>query len=350
MRRFFRFTFRQTRGCVETVQEPSSAPTYVAPYRLRARATRLNAASPRQEFEGALIQIGEGFANLHPWPELGDPPLQKCLADLSGKRRWPIVRRAVRCAEMDAAARLNEDWLFEEMEIPRSHFTLPKPERVAVEEALAAGFATIKLKIGSDLIGEGLFLREASAAHPALRWRLDANEKPDRETIRDFLLSLPDKARDQIDFIEDPCPFSEEGWQRLHRETRVPLAIDRESAPNRSTSRSAQFVVIKPAIDEPWLLGESAAMKGQKVVVTSYMDHPLGQSFAAWEAARLALQFPGLVQTCGLQTHHLFEPNDWTAALGELSPEFHPCAWTGLGFDELLDTPLWQQMPLRKLE
>ncbi len=314
-------------------------------YRLRSRSIKLNAASPRREFEGALIQVGHGFACLHPWPELGDPSLDKCLADLQGKRRWPLVRRAVRCAEMDAAARLNEDWMFEEMEVPLSHFTLPSLDRSIIELAVASGFQTIKLKIGHDLIAEGLFLREISAAYPKLHWRLDANEKPSHEAIRDFLLALPDSTREQIEFLEDPCPFSEEGWQLLFKETRVPLAIDRESGPNVSTSKSAQVVIIKPALDEPWLLAEAAARKGQRVVVTSYMDHPLGQTFAAWEAGRLALQFPGLVTTCGLQTHHLFEPTPFTQALGEVTPTFNPPAWTGLGFDELLDELPWQELP-----
>ena len=315
-----------------------------ARYRLRSVASKLNAASPRREFEGALVRIGEGFACLHPWPELGDPTLERCLADLQGKRRWPLVRRAIRCAEMDAAARLNEDWMFEEMEVPPSHFTLPALDRPAIELALENGFDTIKLKVGTDLVAEGLFLREISAAYPQLRWRLDANEKPTREEARDFLLALPDSTRDRLDFIEDPCPFSEEGWQKLHRETRVPLAIDRESAPNLSTAKSAQVVIIKPALDEPWLLAEAAATKGQRVVVTSYMDHPFGQTFAAWEAGRLALQFPGLVGTCGLQTHHLFEPSPFTEALGEATPNFNPVAWTGLGFDELLDTLKWEPL------
>ena len=225
-----------------------------------------------------------------------------------------------------------------------SHFTLPTPDRAQIELALERGFDTIKLKVGTDLLAEGLFLREASAAHPKLRWRLDANEKPTRETVRDFLLALPEATRDQIDFIEDPCPFSEEGWQKLHRETRVPLAIDRESAPNLSTAKSAQVVILKPALDEPWLLAESAVSKGQRVVVTSYMDHPFGQTFAAWEAGRLALQFPGLIGTCGLQTHHLFEPTPFTEALGDSTPQFNPVAWTGLGFDELLENLLWQKL------
>lgn len=340
-------------GCKSPPPRPSLLPDlatektdsiYAARYKLRAKANQLTAASPRREFEGALVQIGDGFANLHPWPELGDPPLKKCLADLVGKRRWPLVRRAVRCAELDAAARVNEDWMFEEMEVPLSHYTLTEPDRQQVELAIESGFTTIKLKVGRDLVAEGHFLREASAAHPKLGWRLDANEHPTREAMRDFLLALPDATREAIEFVEDPCPFSEEGWAQLYRETRVALAIDRESGPNVSTAKSAQVVVIKPAIDEPWLLAEAAASRGQRVIVTSYMDHPLGQSFAAWEAGRLSLQFPGLVGVCGLQTHGLFEPTDWTTALCEVKPEFTPCAWTGLGFDELLETLLWQKL------
>ncbi len=304
----------------------------------------MNSASTRRDYPGVLIRIGEGFANIHPWPELGDPPLDKCLADLIGKRRWPLVRRAVRCAEFDASARLNEDWMFEEMEIPKSHFTLPSLNRHQLESAIESGFETIKLKIGADLVAEGVFLREAAAAHPSLWWRLDANEIPSRNEIRDFLLAVPEANRERIEFIEDPCPFSEESWKKLHQETLVPLAIDREAGPNISSSKSAQVVIIKPALDEPWLLAESALNRGQRVIVTSYMDHPLGQTFAAWEAGRLALQFPGLVGTCGLQTHGLFEPSPFTEALGSVSPEFHPCAWTGLGFDELLETLLWEKI------
>ncbi|MEM9081594.1 MAG: enolase C-terminal domain-like protein [Verrucomicrobiota bacterium] len=318
--------------------------TNFAPYTLRT-SSALNSASPRREHRGALLKIGDGYANLHPWPELGDPPLEKCLADLTGKQRWPLVRRALRCAELDATARQHEDWLFEELDIPESHFTCPSLDRQQIELALEANFTTIKLKCGRDLTAEGLFLRETSAAHPHLKWRLDFNEQPSREQTRDFLLALPDQTRDAIDFLEDPCPFSEQSWAQLHRETRTPLALDRQSAPNLATSSAAQFLIIKPALDEPFLLAEAALNAGQRVVLTSYMDHPLGQTFAAWEAGRLALQFPGLIQTCGLQTHHLFEPNPFTKALGPLSSTFNPCAWTGLGFDELLDELPWQPLP-----
>lgn len=310
---------------------------WISLYRLRAHRG-LNAASRRREFDGALIRIDDGFGCIHPWPELGDPPLSKCLEDLAGPRRRSLVRRAVRCAEYDRAAREFGHSLFEDMEIPVSHATLTAPDPSALEVAREAGFRVVKLKCGHDLAAEAGFLAESVAEHPDLRWRLDFNESLDPARAADWLNGLPERVRQCIDFVEDPCPYSDAAWSELARKTRMSLAVDREAAP---LSRSAGVMVIKPALDEPFLLGEAALANAQRVVVTSYMDHPLGQAFAAWEAARLALQFPGLVGLCGLQTHHLFESNVFTEALGPWSPEFRPAAGDGLGFTDLLEALPW---------
>jgi O-succinylbenzoate synthase len=311
-------------------------------YRLKARRG-LNARSSRRDIEGILLKDAEGgHACIQPWPELGDPPLQKCLDDLAGPRRWPIVRRALRCLEMDGAARSLPDALFDELEVPQSHATLPACDLAALEQAVAAGFAVVKLKCGADLAAERRFLDSIFRDHPSVKCRLDFNETGDAKELAAWLLSLPVEHRTRIDFIEDPCPFSDTKWRELFLGTRVPLAVDREAAPHRA---DAQFTVIKPAIDEPWLLAEAALGYGQRVVVTSYMDHPLGQAFAAWEAGRLALQFPGLVGLCGLQTHHLFEPDAFTEALGPWTPDFHAPPGTGLGFDELLGKLPWKRVP-----
>ena len=312
----------------------------VSRYRLRARGF-MNAISNRRDFEGALIQIDGGFGCIHPWPELGDPPLEKCLADLAGARHWPIVRRAIRCAEYDKVARDFENSLFEKMEVPASHATLAKGDAADVARAVEAGFTTVKLKAGRDLAAERKFLEAMATEFPTLSWRLDFNELPGLEEVTEFLLALTDKTRAAIDFVEDPCPFSEIGWADLRRKTRLKLAVDREATP---MSAAAQVMVIKPAVDEPFLLGEAAISHNQRVVLTSYMDHPVGQAFAAWEAARLELQFPGLVGMCGLQTHHLFEPNEFTEALGPWSPEFKPPEGLGLGFDDLLAAQPWTRL------
>ena len=312
----------------------------ISRYRLKARGL-LNSISRRREFEGALIQIDGGFGCIQPWPELGDPPLDKCLADLAGERRWPIVRRAVRCAEYDRVARDFDHSLFEEMEVPQSHATLVKTDAAELARAVDAGFTTIKLKGGRDLQAEARFLDAMSAEYPALRWRIDCNESLESAEAADFLLGLAAGTRAAIDFAEDPCPYAESTWRALYQQTRVPLAVDREAT---TLSTAAQVMVIKPAIDEPFLLGEAAIRHGQRVVLTSYMDHPLGQTFAAWEAARLELQFPGLVGLCGVQTHHLYEPDAFAEMLGPWSPVFQVPEGNGLGFDDLLDDLPWMRL------
>lgn len=312
----------------------------IARYRLKTRGF-LNSISNRSTFEGALIQLDGGYGCIHPWTELGDPPLEKCLADLAGPRRWPIVRRALRCAEYDRAARGYEESLFEEMEVPLSHATLAKAEPSEVATAVEAGFTTIKLKAGRDTALESKFLESMTTEFPALKWRLDFNESLTLAQAGEFLIGLSQNTRAAIDYVEDPCPYSETAWKELHKTTRVKLAVDREASPQSSV---AQFMVIKPAVDEPFLLGESALAYQQRVIFTSYMDHPLGQAFAAWEAARLELQFPGLVGLCGLQTHHLFEPDEFTAELGDWSPTFKPPAGTGLGFNDLLENLPWTRL------
>ncbi len=312
----------------------------ISRYRLKARGF-LNSITNRREFEGALIQIDGGFGCIHPWPELGDPPLEKCLIDLAGPRRWPIVRRAIRCTEYDRAARVFDHSLFEEMEVPKSHATLATGDIAELVRAVEAGFTTVKLKAGRDLGAEKQFLDAMTLEFPAVRWRLDFNESLAPDVAAEFLLGLDDGTRSAIDFAEDPCPYSESGWNELHQKTRVHLAVDHEAAP---LSKAAQFMVIKPAVDEPFLLGEAALSHQQRVILTSYMDHPVGQTFAAWEAARLELQFPGLVGLCGLQTHHLFEQNEFSEALGPWSPDFTPPAGTGLGFDDFLDAQPWTRL------
>jgi len=312
----------------------------ISRYRLRSREL-LNAVSGRRDFDGVLIRVGEGYGCIHPWPELGDPPLEKCLADLAGARRWPVVRRAIRCAEYDAAARSREESLFEEMEVPRSHATLPLADVAVAEQAVEAGFTHLKLKCGRDAGKERACIEAIADAHPTVRWRLDFNETLEPPGLIEWLGGLSDGALRTLDFIEDPSPFSESAWEQLFRHLRIPLAVDREAAPHR---KAAQVCVIKPAIDEPWMLGEAALMNGQRLVVTSYMDHPLGQAFAAWEAARLGLQFPGQPGVCGLRTDVLFKPDAFTELMGGWSPEFTPPPGTGLGFDDLLETLPWTRL------
>jgi len=63
-------------------------------YTLKPRRplSALAGARPR---EGALLRVGEGFADVHPWPELGDAPLDEQLALLSHGQTTPLTRRSL---------------------------------------------------------------------------------------------------------------------------------------------------------------------------------------------------------------------------------------------------------------
>jgi o-succinylbenzoate synthase len=320
---------------------PEDAPVFIHRYRLRARRGPLNALARRRDYEGVLIRHDGGHACLHPWPELGDPSLAACLADLAGPRRRSIVRRALRCAQMDRVAREFEHSLFEDLEVPLSHATVTQADPDVLASAVEAGFTTVKIKVGREAVSDARWLCQLAAQFPSLRWRVDANEAYTPDAALAFLEALDDRTAQALDFFEDPCPYVETTWNRLRGVRRVPLAVDREAAP---LSSAAQVMVIKPAIEEPLLLGEAAAQHNQRVVVTSYMDHPVGQAFAAWEAARLDLTMPGWVGLCGLQTHSLFEPDAFTEMLGPWSPAFTVPEGHGIGFDELFALLPWTRL------
>lgn len=311
---------------------------YISRYTLRAK-TLLNSVAGRREFSGVLIRIGSGHGCIHPWPELGDPPLAKCLKDLVGARRYSLVRRALHCAELDGAARDNGDWMFEDAEVPESHATVTEVSNAAIEKALVAGFGTAKIKVGRDADAEARLINQLLSDFPQLRLRLDANSNFGSEDFLKFASALGEAAKGAIDFIEDPADYSESEWQHLGRESGLRLAVDRDVAVG---CRSAAAYVLKPAVEEPYLLVEDAISVGKLPVITSYMDHPLGQAFAAWEAVRMNAVFPESIGLCGLQTHGLFRENAYSYELGPVVPQFTPAAGTGLGFDDLLAAEPWE--------
>ncbi|MEM1295837.1 MAG: hypothetical protein AAGH89_10765 [Verrucomicrobiota bacterium] len=261
-------------------------------YRLQSRDA-LNAKSSRTEFEGALIRVGDGFGCIHPWPELGDPVLEDLLADLTENAFHPLCRGAMSSCLIDLDA-------LREAPMPRSHYLLPPGESEVPE-----GFDTVKVKCsGSD--ADVTRLRELPET---LQLRLDLNESLRVDDFLAFWRNLSDVA-DRIEFVEDPTPFDEETWDYLGKATGCTFAMDR----TESRSTIPPIRVIKPALHSA-----TVASPNQKLVYTSYMDHPVGQ----WYAAHSAIVGPRPEDrlTCGLVTHHLFDDSDpFIAAMGPPEP------------------------------
>ena len=240
---------------------------WVYRYRLvpRRALSALAGARPR---EGALLRVGDGFADVHPWPELGDAPLDEQLALLARGETTALTRRSLWFASV---------WrrdLFDGLTIPRSHWPGSDPP----EE-----FDVAKVKMPSGMLPD------------RVRLRLDFNGDGDA-----FARALPSLPRERIDFVEDPCPYDAVRWRSI-RELGFRLALDRAAVtpsvsegPGRAGGATPYDVrIVKPAV-------EDVPATSVPIIITSYMDHPIGQLHAAYVAANST-------ETCGLITHVLYE-------------------------------------------
>jgi O-succinylbenzoate synthase len=311
-------------------------PVYVWRYILRSRSA-LNAVSARREFEGALIRMGDGFGCLHPWPELGDPTLDDLLYFLAwGSIRHPLLDPVYTMAEMDAMHRRLGCSVFDVGNIPLSHATVPNPTDEIIEDTVARGFKVVKIKGDANFVRVADRIDALSRQWPKLKWRIDFNEVLSGLNALRFVECLSDHARDRIDFVEDPCPYDREMWGRIRRETGLKLAVDRAGHADEPV---ADTIVVKPMRRNVGDFTDS----GLRMIVTSNMEHPLGQCFAAKQAGILSAD-SARIDYGGLQTHELFEPTEFSERLGPAGPKFQPPGGTGLGFDDLLENLPWKRL------
>jgi O-succinylbenzoate synthase len=256
-------------------------------YTLKPRR-RLSALAVPGARKGALLRASDGFADIHPWPELGDAPLDEQL-----KRVETLP--AMHYARIDGEARRRGVSLFEGLTIPESHWPGDDPPD---------GFDTVKLK-------------GVSSIPPDVRLRIDFNATLTPDEFARVAETLP---RERVDFIEDPCADLSD----LRTDLRI--ARDRSHGP-------ADVLIHKPALST-----ELPIFDGE-IVVTSYMDHPIGQFHAAYVAAT-----HNVSARCGLFTHVLFEPNEFIEAIRTDGARLLPPEGTGIGFDDLLERLPWQRL------
>lgn len=251
--------------------------------------------------EGALLRVDGGFADVHPWPELGDAPLDEQLALLARGETTQLTRASLHWARVDADARRRGVSLFEGLTIPKSHWSGNEPP---------AGFDTVKIK-------------GVMPVPPDVRIRIDFNARLSADEFVRVAGTLP---RERIDFIEDPCPYDVTVWRALREQTGLRLALDRFEG-------VADVLVHKPALQTsfPRFDGE--------IVVTSYMDHPVGQFFAANVAATHRVS-----ARCGLFTHALYEPDAFIERIRADGARLLPPVGTGIGFDDLLEDLPWTKI------
>lgn len=281
----------------------------------------LKAKNFPMEREGALLRIDGGVADCHPWVELGDLPLKVQLEKLARGETTRLTGQSLFFASLDRRAREEQRSLFEGATIPSSHELLLK-----ISDQIPEG-PLLKIKMGK---AEEL---NCLLEQKPFRLRLDFNCKISERDFEHFLEEIK-PWHSYIDCIEDPFPYDELKWQRIQDRYGVNLACDAASERAINKPLSANVLVLKPAV-QPHLPFKKVP---QKLIVTSYLDHPIGQLSAAFIASRLD------VDVCGLCSHLVYQTNEFSEQLPQKGPYLTPPSGTGFGYDELLNKLKWKRL------
>jgi O-succinylbenzoate synthase len=313
--------------------------------------------------QGALVKIGEGYADLHPWTELGDLSLEEELDALSSGHPTPLGHKTFYFAQLDHSARQQKRNLMNGLRYPNNHLHVGRWNRHIELDDLRrrieeSGFRRIKVKF-SDFFDPKEFsefrrLIDFTKSFEDLKLRVDFNYSfGDRALdFEDLLNTFGDEDLDQIDFFEDPFLFEDLSWTRLQEKFNCRFALDRgdhevkvetDQREDKGTPTFA-VAVLKPAIEDVAPIVESAALNMRRIVFTSYLDHPLGQVCAAYEAGLHFDQNPLLLDDCGLLSHVAYEKTAFSEALNLSGTQLLGAAGYGWGFDELLRKQDWKKL------
>lgn len=224
---------------------------------------------------------------------------------------WRSVPTAIAGAEMAAFDALTQsfgvsllDWFGRAETQLRTDITITTtsngdPVGTAIDAALravAAGFHTLKIKVGKDPLDvEVARLRAIASVAPNTRWVLDANAGYDTETALSLLSELG-SLKTRIDTFEQPV--AREDWQGLievERKGGVPVCADesvrspedfamlvKQGGPSGLNIKTAKLGVVRA-----WDIAQSARTLGIELMIGGMVETELAMSCSACLAAGL---------------------------------------------------------------
>lgn len=302
----------------------------------------LNRLTTKISRAGVLLRITfeglpkPGHADLFPWPELGDLPLGLQLETLREGTPLPLVAASLLWAHEEAKALSKDEAFFPGNLIP-SHYTCT--DRSLLDESKTL----VKLKINAHDIANWKEIETLFERFPDTKWRLDFNGLFHvMSDAHDFWQTVSNEAKEKIEFLEDPVTESLMGHQALHDVfSGATIALDRSTSP--TSIGNTQVRVLKPITFAPDVLLSEAKNFLGKVVVTSSMDHPLGQLIALRGAQLIQKHAPGKLLHCGLVTQDLYEPHfetNWVSTQDDCLIPTH--VGPGWGLEKELSSLKWE--------
>ena len=333
----------------------------IAKYSIKT-LNKLNAKSKALNVrKGFLLKIefknfGCGYSDCFSWEELGDVSLGKQIINLKHGIFNEHLFKSVYFASIDAKYRAKNENVFKDLILPKNHYTCTNYNELNsdfLEKLRIKGFSKIKIKCGSSLFNEINLLKNLKPILKKLNMqiRLDFNLTMNFKDISSFLVKVSDYY-DVINFIEDPIIYNRSTWGELKKNfPNVKLALDKCDSKflgfeKNDIKKSIDFFVIKPAVQNLNYFYKNISFFGDfNLVFTSYMDHPLGQLSALYEAScfyKNTLQF---TEDCGFLTHTLYDTNSYSESFSIHDTRLIPsCYGTGFGFNDLLNKECWRKL------
>lgn len=301
---------------------------------------------------GALLKIQWtdqkiGYADLHPWPELGDPTLEEHLSSLREFKLTEMTEQAIWLASLDAQGRQDKVNIFDNQILLRNNAIVNRvgPHTVELLDPLIKkGFSTAKLKVGISIDEEVQMINRMANTHN-LKLRLDFNSRLTWKTFSQYILGLTPTAKKLIEYVEDPFPYDAELWKEARQI--VPLAIDwelRKISKDLNQPIEADVFVLKPTHQDIQVRLAQAEKWNKFITVTSHMGHPLGVMQCLQVAQQLHKAQPNRMRDPGCMTFDVFEPTEFHSLLNIQGPYVRKVGGWGIGFDFILKGQKWNQL------
>jgi o-succinylbenzoate synthase len=303
--------------------------------------------------QGALLHIDGGFSDLCPLPEFGDGTIDQELVQLANGEPSPLARVALDLASTDRDFRSRGRPFLAGFPPRENHALLPglrgyTPQTLleTITRLREQGFRVFKVKVGTSSVEQEAKLLNSLVANvsPDIQLRLDPNARFTPKTSAEFLACLSPETRERIEFMEDPTPFDADFWRFLHETYHVPIAADFEVPDAIGADLPYQVRIVKPVRDVDAHMINAMRFAG-KVVVTSALDHPLGQMAALRALNVLLSESEGNVSpVAGIASHLVYAENPFSAQLHMEGSCLIPPPGMGCGFDQLLEALPWTDL------
>ncbi len=263
----------------------------------------------------------EGYSDIFPWPEFGDPCYEEIPGLLNANKLPPLLKRSLETAGLDGEARNRKESLLENIK-RRNHYLMNTLTVNELTKAQDQNFRRFKIKVCRH---PELELSQLECLKKLLTkqnlLRLDCNGRGDEEFFKNL-----ESIRDNIEFIEDPFSNS----KRWH--SSWPFAYDHPGFDFEKVQTSWQ--IIKPNRQS------KEDIKGKKLVYTSSMGHPVGLAHGFLFANRQGPQY----YDDGFMSHRVYQTNSFYPFIQEEGSWLSFKPGLGIGFDGVLKQQEWTKL------